>query len=188
MKIRDSGMPDARTWEGFFDAPAILGQLEFPGGDAAVAEFGCGYGTFTMAAARLTSGIVHAFDIDPSMVAAASDRAAAAGLHNVCFRLRDLVADGTGLPDRSVGYAMLFNVLHAEDPLPLLREARRVLRPGGRVGVIHWVHDAATPRGPDLRIRPRPEQCRRWLREAGFGVAVPPVALPPWHFGMVGRT
>jgi hypothetical protein len=38
----------------------------------------------------------------------------------------------------------------------LLREAFRILRPHGVLGVIHWVHDARTPRGPDLRIRPRP--------------------------------
>jgi len=68
----------------------------------------------------------------------------------------------------------------------MLHEACRVLKPGGRLAVIHWVHDAATPRGPDLAIRPRPDQCRRWLEDAGCEILIRLAALPPWHFGVVG--
>lgn len=186
MRIRDSGMPDAKQWEGFFAPRRILGQLAFPGGRSDIAEFGCGYGTFTMAAAVLTSGSVHAFDVDPAMVRAVASRARAPGFGNVRAELRDFVADGTGLADASVDYAMLFNILHAEDPVGLLREAHRILRPGGKAAVIHWIHDTATPRGPDLSIRPRPEQCAAWLRQAGLVPAAPVVSLPPWHYGLVG--
>ncbi len=186
MRIRDSGMPDAKVWEGFFEPCRILAQLAFAGGRGDVAEFGCGYGTFTVAAAARTTGTVHAFDIDPVMVRTVAARASAAGLGNVRVEPRDFVADGTGLPDASVDYAMLFNILHADDPVGLLREANRVLRPGGKAAVIHWIHDPATPRGPDLAIRPRPEQCAAWLRQAGFEVDMPTISLPPWHYGMVG--
>lgn len=187
MKVRDSGMPDEKMWEGYFDARHILARLDFADSTADVVEFGCGYGTFTIAAARLTSGTVHALDIEPEMLRATATRAESLGLTNVRTVRRDFVGDGTGLSDESVGYAMLFNILHAEDPVGLLREAHRVLRPGGEVGVIHWVYDAATPRGPDLRIRPRPEQCRAWVQQAGFELAIPLVSLPPYHYGLVGR-
>jgi len=186
MKVRDSGMPAAAVWEGFFDPDSILGQLAFdPHAD--VVDFGCGYGTFTVAAARMTTGIVHGIDLDPAMAAATAVRAAGLGLANVRVTQRDFDAEGTGLPDASSGYAMLFNVLHAIDPMPMLREACRILTPGGRLAIIHWVNDAATPRGPDLAIRPRPDDCRRWLEDAGCAVLLPCVALPPWHFGVVGE-
>ncbi len=179
-------MPDEKMWEGFFDASRILSQLAFADTHSDVVDFGCGYGTFTIAAARLTTGTVHALDIEPEMLRATAAKAESFGLTNVRTVQRDFVTDGTGLPDSSVGYAMLFNILHAEDPLRLLREAHRVLRPGGRVGVIHWVYDATTPRGPPLSIRPRPEHCQAWVQQAGFELLIPLVALPPYHYGLVG--
>lgn len=187
MKVRDSGMPDETMWEGFFDAPGILARLDFADPKADVVEFGCGYGTFTIAAARLTSGIVYGLDIEPEMLRLTAAKADSFGLANVRTVHRDFVGHGTGLADESVGYAMLFNILHAEDPVGLLREAHRVLRHGGSAGIMHWVYDATTPRGPDLNIRPRPEQCQSWVRDAGFELAIPFVMLPPYHYGLVGR-
>jgi SAM-dependent methyltransferase len=186
MKVRDSGMPDEATWERFFDSHRILIHLDGIRPAEDVVDFGCGYGTFTVAAAQMTSGTVHAIDIEAQMLRATQARAAMLGLGNVRALQRDFVAEGTGLPDASVGYAMLFNILHGPNPVALLQEAFRVLRAGGRVGAIHWIHDAGTPRGPDLSIRPRPEQCQEWMLDAGFELKRPLVALAPYHFGVVG--
>jgi SAM-dependent methyltransferase len=186
MKVRDSGMPDEAAWEEFFDAAQVLATLDVIDPDGDVVDFGSGYGTFSVAAARRTRGRVFALDVDPQMVAATRAKAAALRLTNVTAIERDFVASGSGLPDASVAAALLFNILHAEAPLALLQEAHRVLAPGGKVGVIHWIPDAATPRGPSLEIRPRPEQCQAWLREAGFELARAVVALPPYHYGLVG--
>jgi len=65
-------------------------------------------------------------------------------------------------------HVMIYNLLHVEQPVRLLREACRILRLGGLVSVMHWKHDASTPRGPDLDIRPKPEQCRSWGERAGL--------------------
>ena len=187
MKMRDSGMPVQQVWESFFDATEILRRLHFQRIAGDVVDFGCGYGTFSVAAARVTPGTVHALDIDPLMIGTTDHRARALGLSNVHAVERDFVNEGSGLPDGSMSFAMLFNVLHAESPTGLLREAFRVLRPQGLLGIIHWVHDAGTPRGPDLSIRPKPEQCRDWAQQVGFACEESLITLPPYHYGLVLR-
>ena len=181
MKTRESGMPGEETWAAFFSPAETLRRLGLPSvGD--VVDFGCGYGTFTIPAAQMTSGTVHALDIEPEMVAAT--RAKAEGQRNVRVSLRDFVAEGTGLADGCVQYAMLFNILHAESPDVLLGEAYRVLAAGGKLGIMHWNYDPSTPRGPSMDIRPRPEQCRAWAERVGFRF-IEMVDLPPYHWGMV---
>jgi SAM-dependent methyltransferase len=179
-------MPPPEQWESFFDAAAILDVLGCSSSAGDVVEFGCGYGTFTIPAARRVSGTVYAIDIDPLMVATTADRAARAGTRNVVAQERDFVVDGCGRAARSAEYVMLFNVLHLDDPVSLLREAYRVLRPQGIVGLMHWKRDAGAPRGPPLEIRPSPEQCQRWAEAAGLK-CVRTQELPgsPWHWGML---
>ena len=188
MKTRQTNMPNEEVWSSFFSAEHVLASLELTGACRDVVEFGCGYGTFTIPAARIVRGTVHALDIDAKMVAATASKAKAAGLNNARIELRDFVAEGTGLPDAGVDYAMLFNILHCAEPLGLLREAWRVLCSGGRVGIMHWNHDPSTPRGPSMDIRPRPEQCRAWAEQAGFHLHGPDkdkINLPPYHYGWI---
>jgi SAM-dependent methyltransferase len=188
MKGRESGMPDDAYWETFFNPCCILERLDCRGACGDVVEFGCGYGTFTIPAAQLITGRVFAFDIELDMVAESARRADESGLSNVVAERRDFVAAGTGLPDESVGYAMLFNILHIENPVNLLREARRVLIPGGLAGVIHWRSDVPTPRGPSLAIRPKPVTCRDWGEQAGLEfVRYEPLSCCSWHWGLVMR-
>ena len=184
MRVRDSGMAEEAVWEGFFDPASVLAALRLQADAGDVVEFGCGYGTFTLPAARITNGTVWALDIDPAMVARTRFRAQKEGLENVRTQQRDFITMGTGRPDERAGYAMLFNILHHECPQDLLAAAWRALGPGGIVGVIHWNYDATTPRGPDLSIRPRPEQCASWLRETGFIGPGGIIDLPPHHWGL----
>ena len=187
-KVRDSGMPPKEQWESFFDPPGILDALDCKGLSGDIVELGCGYGTFTEYAAERTSASTYAMDIDPAMVAATATRVLRAGCRNVVTERRDFVIDGFGRPDASVSFVLMFNILHTEDPNGLLREAHRVLRPGGLVGVIHWNVDARTPRGPPLDIRPRPNQCQRWAERANLAwVRSPSLPRSPWHWGMILR-
>ncbi|MBL9199374.1 MAG: class I SAM-dependent methyltransferase [Opitutaceae bacterium] len=184
MKLRESGMPAQDYWETLFDVPAILDAFGFDSTTADVAELGCGYGTFTIPLAKRIAGRLIAVDFDPAMVATTQQRGLEAGLHNIHARIRDVVADGFCVPPASCDAALLFNILHAEEPVALLRAARDVVRPGGLVAVIHWRSDIATPRGPSLAIRPRPGQIAAWAAEAGLTAGDEDFALPPWHFGI----
>lgn len=187
MKGRESGMPDESMWAMFFEPQLILKKLGLRSESGDVVEFGSGYGTFTIPAARIVRGMVHALDIEPEMLAITQTKAEAAGLNNVRLYQRDFIADGSGLQDASVDFAMLFNILHVEEPLQLLREAYRILAPGGNVGIIHWNYDPKTPRGPSMDIRPRPAQCIEWIEAAGFSVPQNmPMDFPPYHYGLVG--
>jgi ubiquinone/menaquinone biosynthesis C-methylase UbiE len=187
MKTRESGMPDEEMWQSFFAPDFILTELGLDSNCRSVVDFGCGYGTFAIPAAQRITGTVYAFDIESEMVSACRKKAEEAGLRNLVCQQRDFVTGGTGLSNDSKEYVMLFNILHAEEPLRLLGEAHRILVPGGRVGVIHWNHDPTTPRGPSMTIRPRPEQCQEWIKAAGFDLNRPLVNLPPHHYGMVGQ-
>jgi SAM-dependent methyltransferase len=189
MLIRESGLPAQAYWETLLDVPLILDAFGFtPETTGDVAELGCGYGTFTVPLAQRTRGTVHTFDLDPAMVATTTARAAAAGLTNLRASVRDVCTSGYGLPPASCAAALLFNILHAEDPVALLRSARDLVRPGGVIAVIHWRSDITTPRGPSLAIRPTPAQILAWATTAG-GLTAPaaPLALPPWHYGLAVR-
>jgi SAM-dependent methyltransferase len=176
MKIRDSGMPDETYWESLFDVPLILSRLEISRFHD-VAELGCGYGTFTVPIARAISGTVYTFDVDPEMIARTESRAI--GVRVVCDR-RDVMEEGFGVKADAV---LLFNILHCEEPVKLLRHASEALRPGGEVLIIHWRY-GGTPRGPNLRIRPKPEQIVEWSGQAGLEPASGIMDLPPWHYGI----
>lgn len=190
MKGRESGMPGEAYWATFFDPEAALEQLLILDGPLDdIVEFGCGFGTFTLPAARRTGGIVTALDIEPEMVEVVRQKSGVEQRDNIKLAVRDFVADGSGLEAASQGHAMIFNLLHLENPVALLREAHRVLGAGGVLSVIHWRSDIATPRGPSLAIRPTPEQCRAWMQEAGFNTirSVDLQASCPYHFGLLGQ-
>jgi len=188
MKVRDSGMPDEEMWSGFFDPAKVLAVFGLDRDVQDLVEFGCGYGTFTLAAAQIATGTVHALDIEPEMVDVVLQKCVDAGITNVRATVRDFVGAGTGLADSSMDAALLFNILHHEEPVALMKEALRVLKPNGLLAVIHWNYDPMTPRGPAMEIRPRPEQCIEWGREAGLSFKEQDrYDLPPYHYGLLFR-
>ena len=185
MRLRESGMPEEAYWETLFDVELVLNHLGIDSRLRDVVELGCGYGTFTMPVARRISGLLRTYDIDPDMVARTRSRAKDASIENVACFERDVFADGFDVSDGSQDACLLFNILHCEQPARLLTEAARVVRPGGHVLVIHWRCVPATPRGPRMEIRPRPEMIVDWASQAGLHTPEDAVIdLPPWHYGL----
>ena len=178
-------MPPQDYWETLMDVPGILDAFDFGPSTRNVAELGCGYGTFTLPLASRVSGTVHAIDIDSDMVARTTARALTAGVLNVRVQKRDLLREGFGVPPGSCDAVLLFNILHGEEPVALLRAAAEALRRGGLIAVIHWRTDLKTPRGPSADIRPTPEHILKWSAAAGcLDAQGPSFLLPPWHYGL----
>lgn len=184
MKVRESGMPEEETWNGFFDVKAIMKKMNITERVRDIVDFGCGYGTFSIPVAKAISGRVYAIDIELEMVEETKRKVAENKLINVKTILRDFVTEGSGLESESVDYVMLFNILHAKEPKKLLRGAYRILRPNGKIGIIHWNYDLTTPRGPPMEIRPKPEQCIQWATHSGFNRPIQH-DLKPHHYGIV---
>lgn len=179
-------MPHEEQWIQYFNPEDILKQLGVDHTIGNVVDFGSGYGTFSIPAARKINGTLYAIDVELQMVQALQRKAMTQNLNNLRAILRDFVSEGSGLGESTVDYVMLFNILHLENPTSLLREACRILKPNRKVGIIHWNYDPSTPRGPPMNIRPKPEQVRRWAESVGF-IFERQLDLRPYHYGMVLR-
>jgi ubiquinone/menaquinone biosynthesis C-methylase UbiE len=124
---------DART--------AALGErllaLTSPSPGDRVLELACGPGGLGLAAAPRVApgGEVVLSDVVPAMTAIAAARAT--GMRNVRTRVLDLEAIDE--PDGSYDVVLCREgLMFASDPGAAAREIRRVLRPGGRIGVSVW--------------------------------------------------
>jgi ubiquinone/menaquinone biosynthesis C-methylase UbiE len=100
-----------------------------------VLDCGCGPGSITLGLAQAVQpGSVVGVDIGPPHLDAARTLAAERRVTNICFEL----ADATRLPFPNASFDAAYAntlLLHMRDPLLALREIRRVLKPGGLVGV-----------------------------------------------------
>jgi len=185
MKVRDSGMPDETVWDTFFDIDLILSELHIDAQVNDLVEIGSGYGTFTIPAAKQIKGNLYAFDIEPDMIDIVKQKLADAHIANVIVANRDILAQTTGLADNSVDYVMLFNILHHDAPMDFFTEVYRILKPQGKIGIIHWRSDISTPRGPDVSIRPTPEQMVQLIDREKFDIDKEPFILEPYHYGIL---
>jgi len=107
-------------------------------------------------------GKLYGFDIEEGILDIVNQKIKKESIVNVILEQRDVLIQTTGLADNSIDYVMLFNILHHESPTDFMNEAFRILKPNGKVGIIHWRSDVETPRGPHLTIRPKPEQVLEW--------------------------
>src|SRR3972149_4700379 len=102
-----------------------------------VLDMGCGTGVVARAIARRPgfSGRITGIDLSPSLAATATRLAGEEGIADrVEFRAGDSksLEFGDGTFDAAGAHTLMS---HVDDPLAVLREAARVVRPGGVIGV-----------------------------------------------------
>jgi ubiquinone/menaquinone biosynthesis C-methylase UbiE len=115
---------------------AYLKLIDLPH-TAAVLDIGCGTGVLTRAIAARDgfAGTVTGIDLSPHFIAVAESLAADDG---VADRVEFVVADAHELPFGAASFdAVVAHTLvsHVRDPLTVLTEAARVVRPGGVVAI-----------------------------------------------------
>lgn len=166
-------------------AAYLLGALE-PG--QSLLDVGCGPGTVTLdLAKRLAPGEVVGIDMSATVIESARAAGKDADAANVTFD----VADAYALPyaDDSFDVVHAHQVLqHLSDPVAVLREMRRVAKPGGFVavrdadyagmtwfpsspGLDEWLalyHEVTQANGAEADAGRR---LLSWVREAGFDPA-----------------
>jgi ubiquinone/menaquinone biosynthesis C-methylase UbiE len=147
-------------------------------------DIGAGTGYITREVASKTPGAtVHALDIEPLMIEE-MERSENSALILPQLMQRDVLSfAGTCLD--GVWSITVFHELG--NPVPLLHEIRRVLRPGGKLLIIDWKKKSEScEQGPPLEHRVSVEEVRTVLQEAGFS-NVEEVTGFTHHFGILAE-
>ena len=131
---------------------SAIQQLQLPPGSQGL-DAGCGPGFQTMMLAEAVGpgGHVTGIDLSSEALAHAEAMTRSAGLSNqTSFRKADLRA--LPVDDDSLAWAWSADCIGYApmDPLPLLKELSRVVKPGGVVAILAWSHETLLPGYPKL--------------------------------------
>lgn len=137
---------------------------------AVVADFGCGSGYFTVAAAKACApdGQVYGIDILPDKLSATSSAARQKGVRNIRVVQADLTKVLHDPGPNSCDVVVACNIVHEVSSVDaLLKNAYRILKSGGTLLVVDWrpeaPHDHLHPSG-----RLAPEKAHEATLAAGF--------------------
>lgn len=171
---------------GFMDPEKIVNSFGVEQGET-VADFGSGSGYFAIPLAKKVhaKGKVYAVDILRDSLAIIDAKAARENLVNVILLQADLEKEkSTALEDGSVDWVIMANILfQLNNKSNIFREAKRVLKPAGKIIVIDWL-PGKTAIGPSDSERISLEQVRIFslinnLKEIKYW-------LPdPYHYGFI---
>lgn len=160
---------------------------------AVVADLGAGGGWFTIRLARRVgpNGLVYAEDVQPQMIEAIRRRAQRENLRNIQTVLG--TANDPMLPS-GLDAALIIGAYHemacsgriaCEDPVPLLKNVARALKPQGRLGIVDFNPGEGGP-GPAPEDRVDSDSVIRAAAAAGLQLigreAVPRDAVSPYQF------
>ncbi|MCZ6671420.1 MAG: metalloregulator ArsR/SmtB family transcription factor [Verrucomicrobia bacterium] len=134
-----------------------------------IADLGAGEGIISQLLARRAE-TVFCIDNSKRMVEVGTDLAGKNGFANLHYKYGDI--ENVPLKDEEVDLSLLSQALHhARQPIQALREAYRILKPGGQIVVIDLLEhqfDKARELYADQWLGFSQNQLYRWLKEVGF--------------------
>ena len=154
-----------------------------------VADFGSGSGAYALLVAERLggSGHVYAIDVQKDLLRRTAHEAEKRGFRNVEVIWADLEAPrASKLADACIDLVLISNLLfQVPDKLPVLREARRIMKPRGQVAVIDWSgsYQGIGPRKEDVVNK---EGAIELARAAGLGL-VREFSPGAHHYGLMFR-
>jgi ubiquinone/menaquinone biosynthesis C-methylase UbiE len=176
--------PDRDVWQ---RPERIMDALQI-GEGSLVADLGAGGGWFTIRLARRVgpNGKVFAQDIQREMIGAIERRVAREGLSGRVQTVLGTASDPQ-LPV-PVDAVLIVDAYHEmQEPVVLLRNLARSLKPDGRVAIIEHTKDGGGP-GPPMEERVDPERVIRDAAEAGLGLVRRESFLRYQYMLIFGRT
>jgi ArsR family transcriptional regulator len=152
-----------RSWQGL--AETLLTLMP----PMVIADLGAGEGTFSQLLARRSKKVI-AVDNSEKMVEYGRELALKHGVKNLEYRKGDL--EEVPIRDAAVDLAFFSQALHhAQHPDRAVREAWRILKPGGRIVVLDLLrhsYEEARELYADLWLGFTEVEVTRFLRQAGF--------------------
>src|SRR3989344_8252790 len=151
-----------------------------------VADFGAGSGAYTIPMARIVNGgKVYAIEVLKDLLIRIENDAKKMNLTNIEYIWGDIESPGgTKLADRAIDYVVIANVLFQDsDKAGLGREAKRILKPGGKVMLIDW-KDSFGGLGPQSTSIVSEESAKSIFASAGF-VFEKNISAGEHHYGMI---
>lgn len=173
--------------ETFLDPDRIFRQLKIKD-DMIIADFGCGSGFLTFAAAKIAinGGKVFAIDIRPSALQYVEGQKKLLGRWNVETVWADLEQPESlskATTDDSVDLVIISSLMfQTKKHNKFLTEARRILKNDGRVLVIDW-HPDKPMIGPPVEERVSKEDTIKEVEKAGFKLDRE-LEMDDFHYGL----
>lgn len=152
-----------------------------------VADLGSGTGSYSIAAARLVgpSGRVYAVDVQKDLLEKIKHEALSQGISNIELIWADLdEPNGTKLANHLVDRVIIANVLFQVEGMDeMLEEAKRILKPNGKVLFIDW-SDSFGGIGPQNSDIIRPDVAQVMFQDHGFELEKE-IEVGDHHYGLI---
>ena len=153
--------PDRDAWQ----RPDQIMDALLIGEGSVVADLGAGGGWFTV---RLVgpNGRVYAEDVQKEMIGAIDRRVQREGLRNVVTTLGTQI--DPRIPEATLDAVLIVDAYHEmEQPVTLLRNVAKTLKPGAVIGIVNHKKDGGGP-GPEMDERVDAEKVVADAKAAGL--------------------